>query len=199
MRRLWWLPLPIGLMVSFQGSADSATWDLTSASDYDYSIDEIVISDGAAALLGATGSGLDGDLTVTKDTFDLSADASGSRSVADGASWSVTSTLSAGGTTVALDSYTAGLAVGDELLIADLQGATSDYADVGTWELVRVTALSGSTASVTALQADYDGTSHVVFAQRVPSYGDVTLTTATLTTSAFDGATGGLVAFRASG
>ena len=53
MRRLWWLPMPVGLLVSFQGTADSSTWGLDVASDYDYESDEITVSEGAATLLGS--------------------------------------------------------------------------------------------------------------------------------------------------
>ncbi len=180
--------------------ADSETWPLDDSLEVSYDPALVHVSGGAATLISShRGTGADGDLVVTGSSFDLSTDASGGRGEPDGAAWSVLDNLSAGDTSFDLSGYSAGLAPGDELLLIDLQGTTSATTGVGSWELVRVSDISGPTVSTTALSYDYDGVDHVVVAQRVPNYADVSLSAATLTTSGWDGSGGGIVAFRASG
>ncbi len=192
-------PLLLLVLVAPLALADSETWSLDDPADYSYDPSLMTVQDGAATLLSSLrGTGVDGDLVLNSSSFDLSADSSGSRTVADGAAWTVLSDLAAGDSAVELDGYSDGLAAGDELLIIDMQGSTSDTTGVGSWELVRVSAISGSTASTSALANDYDS-GHALVAQRVPNYADVTLTASVLSTSAWDGTTGGIVAFRASG
>ena len=149
------------------------------------------------------GTGADGSLSVTGDT-DLSTDASGSRVDADAVAFTV-SAIS--GDTITLDSTASGLAAGDEVVLINLQGSDTAHAAVGTYEFASVDSVSG--ADVTLLQAvaevygessNTDLTDQVIVLQRVPHYTDVTVAAAgTLTTSAWDGTTGGLLAFRASG
>ena len=149
------------------------------------------------------GTGGDGALTVTGTTT-LSTDASGSRTTADAVAYGVTAIS---GSTVTLDATAAGLASGDEVLLINLQGSPSAHAAVGTHEFASVDTVSGST--VTLLQAvaetygeasNTDLTDQVVVLQRVPHYTDVTVGSAgTLTTEAWDGGTGGVLAFRATG
>ncbi|MCK6518199.1 hypothetical protein L6R46_24475, partial [Myxococcota bacterium] len=190
------LPLTLGAFAW----AGSESWPLNTRADYSYDPSDIAVDGGAASLISSvTGTGADGDLTVTGATFTLQTSTTGSRSVGDGAAWPITSAVSAGATSLTLSGYTSGLAVGDELLLLVVQGASSSTS-VGTYELTRVSGVSGATVSVAALSQSYDGTTHDVIAQRVPNYEDVTLTSgATLTASAWNGSTGGVVAFRASG
>ena len=190
------LPLTLGAFAW----AGSESWPLNTRADYSYDPSDIAVDGGAASLLSSvTGTGADGDLTVTAATFTLQTSTSGSRSVGDGAAWPITTSVSAGATSLTLSGYTSGLAVGDELLLLVVQGASSSTS-VGTYELTRVSGVSGSTVSVGALSQAYDGTTHDVIAQRVPNYEDVTLQSgAILTASAWNGSTGGVVAFRASG
>ncbi|MCK6525533.1 hypothetical protein L6R49_29340, partial [Myxococcota bacterium] len=190
------LPLTLGALAW----AGTETWPLNTASDYSYDPSEIAVDGGAASLLSSVaGTGADGDLSVTGTTFTLQTSTSGGRSVADGAVWPVTTSVSAGATSLTLSGYTSGLAVGDELLLLVVQGPSSSTS-VGSYELTRVSGVSGTTVSVAALSQAYDGTTHDVIAQRVPNYEDVTLSSgATLTSSAWNGSTGGVVAFRASG
>ena len=114
-------------------------------------------------------SGADGDLRLTSTSFDLSADLSGSRSVPDGMAWPMTSSLLTGASSFDLAEDAGGLEPGDELLLIDLQGDPSDYAAMGSHELLRVVAVSGGTVQTTALQNDYDGINHAVAAQHVPT------------------------------
>ena len=149
------------------------------------------------------GTGTDGALSVTTTT-DLSTDASGSRSVADAVAYSVTAISSA---TVTLDSTAAGLSTGDEVLLINLQGSDTAYSSVGTFELASVESVSGS--SVTLMQtvaelygesANSDLTDQTIVLQRVPHYTDVSVAAgAVLTSGAWDGNLGGIVAFRSTG
>ncbi len=180
--------------------ADSETWPLDASSEVSYDPALVQVIDGAATLISShEGTGADGDLVLSGTVFDLSTDASGARSEPDGAAWSVLDSLGSGETSFDLSGYSAGLAPGDELLIIDLQGSPGAATGVGSWELVRVSEISGVTVTTTALSQDYDGLNHVVLAQRVPNYDEVSLSAATLTTSGWDGSAGGIVAFRAAG
>ena len=171
------LPRSLGVLALCLGGtlaiAASETWPLSDPGDYEYEADEISVDGGVAHLVGSlAGTGADGDLTVTAKTWNLSTDASTGRTVADGKAWPVSASLTSGGSSVPLDGYTSGLAVGDELLIIDVQGSTSDHDSVGSWEMVRVLSVSGSTAITTDLSNAYDGSAHTVIAQRVPNYAD---------------------------
>ena len=149
------------------------------------------------------GTGADGALGVT-GTTDLSVDASGGRAAADAVSFGVTGIA---GDTLTLDAAATGLAAGDEVLIVNLQGTASAYSAVGAWEFGSVGSASGS--SLTLLQSvsgtygevtNSDLTGQVVVVQRVPQYTDVAVAAgAALTTAPWDGAGGGVLAFRATG
>jgi hypothetical protein len=124
--RLFWLFFSAAV-------AASATADFDDAADYDFDPTAVRIADGTATLFPVVaGTGGDGALSVSDATWDLSTQASAGRTVADGASWSVS-----GATTDALtlSGYTDGLAVGDELLVLAIQGSPSATTGVGEWEL----------------------------------------------------------------
>lgn len=188
----------LGVSTSAVALAATETWPLTPASDYIYDASTTVVSGGYARLYSSVkGTGVDGDLAVTGSTFDLSSDASGSRTVADGVSWSLSG--SASSDTLTLSSAGTGLETGDEVLVVDI-GGTSASPATGDWETARVASVSGSVVTLTGnLTNSYDGITHSVLVQRIPNYADVTLSNATLTTSAWNGSRGGVVAFRASG
>ncbi|MCB9798063.1 MAG: hypothetical protein H6741_35750, partial [Alphaproteobacteria bacterium] len=196
MRALALLSLTIGT-----AWAVTETWPIDDEADYDFDPSEVTVADGAATLRDSlAGGGADGDLALNALTWNLSTDASGSRTYADGISWTVSGSYAASGTSITLDGYAGGLDAGDELLLLVAQGDTSTYADAGTWELISVEAVdSAGTVTVAGLANAYDGASYAVFAQRVPHYADVTLVNSTITANGWDGATGGVVAFRASG
>ena len=142
------------------------------------------------------GTGLDGPLVVTGTTL-LSA-------TGDAPSWSVTAM---GTSTVTLDAPATGLAAGDEVLVVNLQGTDSAYGSVGRYTFASVASTSGSTVTLSApittifgaaTNADLAG--QVIVLQRVPHYTDVTIgASGVLTTAAWDGLEGGILAFRASG
>lgn len=77
------------LLLCVATAAAATTWPLNSSSEVDYDPTTVVVSGGSARLLHQIGgTGADGNLSVTSSTFNLSTGLSGSRTVADGASWS---------------------------------------------------------------------------------------------------------------
>ena len=118
----------------------------------------------------------------------------------------------AGATEVVLDAgHGAGFGADDLVLIWQVQGgvyASGDAANVdlsadtvGSYELARVTAVSGDTLSLDhALANTYEVTDATAQVVRVPEYGDVTVPAgASITALPWDGARGGIVAFLAQG
>ena len=98
----------------------------------------------------------------------------------------------AGDTNIAVDDVSV-FAVGDEVLVVDLQGA-----DAGDFGFYYVTAVSGSTLELEPpVTVDHDA-DDVVVVQRVPHYTTATVS-GTLSPAAWDGEGGGLVVFRATG
>ena len=103
--------------------------------------------------------------------------------------WAVTQLA---GQVVTLSEAPVGLEVGDEVLVLVVQGDE----DVGRLQLVNVTALSASQVTVSA-ELDLEGT---VTLQRVPRFERVDVRAGGhLTTRAWDGEAGGVLAFRADG
>jgi len=122
---------------------------------------------------------IDGRVTLTTNTRC-------DRATPEAPAWPVTA---ATGAAVTLDEAPVGLAVGDEVLLLTAQGAGA-----GTWALTTVRGLDGA---VVTLAAAVDAPTVL---QRVPRYGDVTVGSAgVLTARAWDGSTGGVLAFRATG
>ena len=157
------------------------------------------------------GDEADGALAPT-GTFDLNTSTSGGRTYADGIAYHVTAPAdSATSVTRVSGSDTNGIVQGDELLLINMQGASTDTADVGNYEFVEVLSVSSGTITFTGsgISKSYDGTTasnQKVVVQRVPNYTSVTLDTANdkITASAWDGLTAnpahtGIVVFRASG
>ena len=149
------------------------------------------------------GSGGDGSLSVSS-AVNLNADPSGSRSYADAVAYGVDSIS---GAVLTLGSTASGVAVGDELLVVNLQGSDSANSSVGNYEFVQVASVSGaavtleSTPSVTfGESSNADLTDQIVIAQRVPQYTDVDVSSSgVLSVDVWDGYTGGVLAFRATG
>ncbi len=149
------------------------------------------------------GTGDDGSLSVS-GTVDLSTDASGTRSDADGIAFAVTALAS---DTITVDTAVTGLAAGDEVLLINLQGSDGAHSAVGTYELFSVDSVSGTDITVLGTVAETYGessntdlTDQTIVLQRVPNYTNVTVAAGgVLTASAWDGGSGGIVAFRASG
>ncbi|MCW5874154.1 MAG: hypothetical protein KIS88_05860 [Anaerolineales bacterium] len=160
---------------------------------------------------GPWGTGEDGNLSIT-NPFNMHTQNSGGRVCGDGGdavSYSVTGLTETTGTLS--QSPGAGcLAAGDEVLLIHMQGTSTNYANLGNYELLRVLMVVGSTVFfVNGKTLDYgndggdenigvsDGQQKVVL-MRVPNYQNVDIGS-TLTGSAWDGTRFGVMAFRVAG
>ncbi|MFH1648363.1 MAG: LamG-like jellyroll fold domain-containing protein [Patescibacteria group bacterium] len=169
-----------------------------------------------SAALDELGDGLDGDITISiAKNINTETIATG-RSYADGIAYRVVTPTDGSSsatryTTVTLSN---GIAVGDEVLLINLQGASGDVGDVGNYEIMKVESVTSTTVTFTEpITVSFDGTTasnQKVIIQRIPNYEDVTIANGgSLTASAWDGLattpTGsagyytGIVAFKASG
>ncbi|MBU1327084.1 hypothetical protein KKB64_04235 [Patescibacteria group bacterium] len=146
------------------------------------------------------GDGADGACTVSAAT-NINTGTCVGKATADGVNFSSTANTSAASTTIVLSSTPTGLAVGDEVLIINLQGTAANNANVGQYEIKTITAINTDTLTLnSALTNGYDGTTQKIMVQRVPNYTNVTINSGiTLTANAFDGTKGGVVAFKANG
>ncbi len=150
-----------------------------------------------------TGSGADGSVTISASENINTAVLGSSRSTyADGILTTVTANPTATSISV---TDTTGFAAGDEILLINLQGASGDVADVGNYEFLTVdTVPNGTTINVTStITKSYDGTTFAnqsIIVQRVPQWTSVTINSGgTLTANAWDGTSGGVIVFRATG
>ena len=142
------------------------------------------------------GTGADGPLAVTGAT-DLS-------TTGLAPTWPVVAITDQ---TITADEPVVGLSPGDEVLIANLHGSDAEHAAVGTWEFASVASvldadieLAGPLAQIFGEIDNTDLTDQAVLILRVPQFTDVTVAAGgLLTTSAWDGAVGGILAFRANG
>jgi hypothetical protein len=152
------------------------------------------------------GTQADGLVTITT-AKNISTDtiASG-RTVADGVAYLVTAITSSSSTsniTVSGSSVT-GVAVGDEMLLINVQGDTTNYGNVGNYEFLRVSNISTNVISFNAPVSKSYGTTdnsaignQKITLQRVPNYSTVTITSVgSLTANSWNGSLGGIVAFK---
>lgn len=164
--------------------------------------------------IGSTGTGDDGSLNVD-GAVDLATANSGARSCADGGdavSYSVAA-LDGSSATLAAAPATGCLEVGDEVLLINLQGTAGHFGNVGNYETLRVSAVSGTAVSFSKPKLRFYGdaadddanlgnerTNQRVMLQRVPNYQNVSVAAAgSLTAGAWDGVKGGVLFFRATG
>lgn len=151
------------------------------------------------------GDGADGAITVSVNKNINTDTLATGRSCVDGGdavNYSVTASVAAAATSITLSSTPSSgcLAVGDEVLIINLQGTSGDNANVGKYETKTISAISTATLTVSALTNAYDGTTQKIMVQRVPNYTSVTVNSGiTLTANAWDGTKGGVLFFRANG
>ena len=163
------------------------------------------------------GDGHDGAVTISSGkniNTDPIATAKVSANKADGEAFAVsaistnTVTLTGTGTdgTVASSASTS-LAANDEVMLINLQGDNTNFGNVGTYENFLVQSVSGTTITFTTNVSGTYGvggnsnlTGQKIVLQRVPNYTNVTINSGqTLTANAWNGTTGGIVAFKASG
>ena len=152
------------------------------------------------------GTQADGGVTIsTAKNISTDTIASG-RAVADGVSYlvtAITSSSSNSNITVSGSSVT-GVAVGDEMLLINVQGDTTNYNNVGNYEFLRVSGISTNIISFTAPVSKSYGTTdnsaignQKVILQRVPNYSTVTITSVgSLTANSWNGSLGGIVVFK---
>lgn len=152
------------------------------------------------------GTQADGTITIsTAKNISTDTIASG-RTVADGVAYLVTAITSSSSTsniTVSGSSVT-GVAVGDEMLLINVQGDTTNYNNVGNYEFLRVSNISTNVISFNAPVSKSYGTTdnsaignQKVILQRVPNYSTVTITSVgSLTANSWNGSLGGIVAFK---
>ncbi|MBI4058010.1 hypothetical protein HY405_01715 [Candidatus Microgenomates bacterium] len=165
----------------------------------------------------SVGDGADGAVTISTSK-NINADTIvGGRSYADGIAYRVIAPADSA-TSVSRysgsDTLSNGIAAGDDVLLINLQGTSSDNADVGNYEIMTVDSVSASSITFTAaITKSYDGTTasnQSVVVQRVPNYTDVTLSSSgALSASSWEGLTTtptgaagyltGIVVFKASG
>jgi hypothetical protein len=139
------------------------------------------------------------------DAVNYSVTALGSTTLANGSSVS-TATLSSSVSTGCL-------LAGDSVLAINLQGTTSASGNTGNYEALKVYSVSSNTVTFTSAKKKYYGdgatddvnigtatTNQRVMLQRIPQYGNVTVNTGVIVTgAAWNGAKGGVVAFKTLG
>ena len=141
---------------------------------------------GQSAPFGVFGTGADGDLTVT----------SGQTIYTDNTRSALASTASSGQLNLTLSSAS-GFVAGQEVLVIQMQGTGAGNYEFGT---VASVASNTLTLSKNLTNTYMVGGGSTVQILRVPQYGNVTVQSGgILTTHAWDGTTGGIIVFRASG
>jgi len=162
-----------------------------------------------------SGDGDDGAITVSVSSNINTADLISGRTCTEGGdavNYNVSALTS---TTATLTSTpSAGcLAIGDEVLLINLQGGTSAYSNVGNYETLRIQGIAGAVVTFTTSKLNYygDGASddtnlgtatgtQRVMLQRVPNYTSVTVNDAiNFYPDDWDGVKGGVMFFRATG
>jgi hypothetical protein len=154
------------------------------------------------------GTGADGNATVSANK-NISTETLVGRSYADMISYSCSAVDSGSCTTTTAPN---GIVAGDEVLLINLQGTSSNYANVGNYETLIVDDVTSNTITFSTSKiknyGDDGGDTNIgtsasnqrVMVQRVPQYADLTIDNGyTLTTNAWDGTKGGVLFFRVSG
>lgn len=107
----------------------------------------------------------------------------------------------AGARSIIVSSVPNGLSVNDEILIINMEGTSSDYSNVGKYEIKKITGISDKTLTLdSALTNSYDGTTQDIMIQRVPVYASVNIVQgSTLGVFSWNVETGGVLAFKSTG
>ncbi|MGK5092355.1 hypothetical protein WDW89_10145 [Deltaproteobacteria bacterium TL4] len=109
---------------------------------------------------------------------------------------------------VILSESIAGIASEDEILLINLQGSATAYNNVGNYEFLQVQSITGNSVTFTTNVSKIYGattnnsvlTDQKIMLQRVPHYTDLTVLSGySLSVSAWDGNSGGVLALRVSG
>ncbi len=183
-------------------TATSASFDIVSPPDLQQIHTRWRNDDGGEGGLD-TGTGADGSVTLAS-TQNFNTAILGSNRVGNPDGVLTVVTANPTGTSISVSDST-GFAANDEILLMNLRGASGDTADVGNYEFLEVASVpNGTTINViAAIQNSYDGTAFAnqkVVVQRVPQWTTVTINSGgTLTANAWDGSSGGVLAFMATG
>lgn len=152
------------------------------------------------------GTGLDGDLTVNSGaTYNLNTQYSGGRTCADGVAYSVTQ-LDASWAKVESAPASTCLAIGDEVMLINMHGSSTNYGNVGNYEFLRIGGIVSDTIYFTTAKINHYGagasddalSGQNVVLMRVPNYNNVTIN-GSLTASVWNGSKYGVIAFRVHG
>ena len=164
-------------------------------------------------IAGQFGSGADGDVTITTAKNINTDTIKAGRTCADGIAYNVVALPSATSATLSASVGAGCLAANDKVLLINLQGTATNYVNVGNYEVLTVATVSGtgvtfSTPGKTKTYGDDGGDTNIgtgttnqrVIMQRVPQYGNITIGNGgSLTASAWNGTTGGVLVFYANG
>ncbi len=155
------------------------------------------------------GGGVDGSVTVTGTVLLDQAPLASARTSPDAVAYNLTALT---GTTATLTGPPAGIIAGDEVLLINLQGTSSSQTNVGNYDFLTVSDVTGSVVTFTSPKTksygDAGGDTNIgtagsnqrVVLQRVPHYTDMTVSDgAVLTASAWNGTSGGVLALRVAG
>lgn len=144
------------------------------------------------------GTGIDGDISVSADTNINTATISSSRSCADAKSYTVVKFDSDTVVQVNEGVSEACVKTGDEVLIIGLSGTETNVETVGNYETFIVASVAGDKITLATAKTKAFGNKAIV--QRVPHYGNVSIAAGkSMFPSAWDGNSGGVVFFRATG
>ncbi|MBP9759359.1 hypothetical protein KBD45_06710, partial [Candidatus Dojkabacteria bacterium] len=158
------------------------------------------------------GTGLDGAVTLASNKNINTDTIATGRTCADGINYSVTA-LTTNSATLSTTPAAGCLAANDTVLLINLQGISTNYANTGNYELLTVQSATGTNVTFTSSKTKYYGngasddtnlgtatTNQRVMLQRVPNYTDVAINSGvSLTANAWDGIKGGVIAFKATG
>ncbi len=144
---------------------------------------------------------IDGVCTVSSGTINLNTQSCSGRATADAINFTTTSNITSGSSSITLTTTPTGLVPGDEVLIINLQGTSSNYDNVGKYETRIISEINSNTLILSqSLTNSYDGTTQKIMVQRMPNYDSVSIASgAILTANAWDGTKGGVLAFTSSG
>jgi hypothetical protein len=162
------------------------------------------------------GDGTDGDIVVSTNADITTIDLISGRTCVDGGDAVNYSVSSLTGNTAALTSTPSSgcIDVGDEILLINLAGTSSAYGNVGNYETLRVSDVSGTVVTFTTPKTKFYGdvtdtsdtnigvlaNTQRVMLQRVPNYGNVTVNNSiNFYPDDWNGVKGGVLFFRANG
>ena len=184
----------------------------TIATNPDYTV--VKYSDSASI---NTGTGNDGAITVSSDKNINTADIISGRSCDDGGdavNYNISSFTDSDTVVLTTTPASGCLVAGDEIMLINLQGTSTQYPNVGNFEFLIIDSISNDTIDFTSTKTNYygDGASNDngigttdndqrVMIQRVPNYTNVAVSGSgtDFFPNDYNGSKGGVLAFRATG